>query len=54
MEPPVKKIKRMRTIPLLETIPDEIMCLRQPDANEIPIIMFSNVDNIEGLTRAVM
>lgn len=54
MEPPMKKVKKMRTIPLLEVIPDEIYCIRQPDSNEIPIVMFSHVDNIEGLTRAVM
>jgi len=54
MEPPMKKAKKMRTIPLLEVIPDEIYCIRQPDSNEIPIVMFSHVDNIEGLTRAVM
>lgn len=44
----------MRTIPLLETIPDEIICLRAPDFHEIPIVMFSHVDNIEGLSRAVL
>jgi hypothetical protein len=54
MEPPVKRAKKMRTIPFLESITDEIMCVRQPDANQIPIVMFSNVDNVEGLTRAVV
>lgn len=54
MEPPLKKIKKMRTIPLLELIPDEIFCIRQPDLNDVPIVMFSHVDNIEGLSRAVM
>ena len=54
MEPPLKKVKKMRTIPLLEVIPDEIHCIRHPNLNEIPIVMFSHVDNIDGLTRAVM
>lgn len=42
----------MRTIPMLESIPDEIVCIRAPD--EIPIVMFSHVDNLEGLSRAVL
>lgn len=54
MEPVTKKAKKMRTIPLLETIPDEIMCIRRPENHEIPTVMFSHVDNQEGLTRAVM
>lgn len=54
MEPPTKRAKKMRTIPLLESIPDEIMCMRRPEGNEIPVVMFSHIDNVDGLTRAVL
>lgn len=54
LEPPPIKAKRMRTIAFLETIPDEIICVRQPEPNNMPIVMFSQVDNIESLNRAVM
>jgi hypothetical protein len=43
----------MRTIPFLETISDEINCIRQPEPNNIPVVMFSQIDNADGLTRAV-
>lgn len=43
----------MRTIAFLESIPDEITCARQPEPNNVPVVMFSQVDNIEGLRRAV-
>jgi hypothetical protein len=54
MEPPVKRAKKIRTLPLMESIPDEILCVRHPDVNDIPYVMFSHVDNVEGLSRAVM
>lgn len=54
MEPNVKRAKKMRTIPPLETIPEEIQCIQKPEIHEIPIVMFSHVDNLDGLTRAVM
>lgn len=43
----------MRTIAYLETIPDEISCIRQPEANNVPVVMLSSVDNVDGLNRAV-
>jgi len=53
LEPPPTKAKKMRTIPYLEVIPDEISCVRQPEPNNVPIVMLSQVDNVDGLTRAV-
>lgn len=47
------KAKKVRTIPPLEEIPDEIMCNETPEADKAPKIIFSQVDNIEGLTKAV-
>jgi hypothetical protein len=52
MEPSPQKAKKMRTIPFLESFSEEIVCIRQPDANNIPVIMFSQVDNFDGLNRA--
>lgn len=43
----------MRTIPPLEEIPDEILCTEPLEADKAPKIIFSQVDNIEGLTKAV-
>lgn len=43
----------MRTIPYLETFPDEVVCVRQPEPNNVPVVMFSQVDNMDGLNRAV-
>lgn len=53
LDPPPVKAKKMRTIPFLETIPDEIACVRQPEPNNVPIVMLSQVDNADGLARAV-
>lgn len=47
------KAKKARTIPPLEEIPDEIVCNELP-GDKAPKILFSQVDNIEGLTKAVM
>lgn len=52
-EPPPVPVKKARTVPPLEVIPDEIVSKKQPDADKIPIVLFSNVDNIGGLSRAV-
>ncbi|XP_037036633.1 PAX-interacting protein 1 isoform X2 [Bradysia coprophila] len=53
-EPPAEpKVKKMRTIPPLEEIPDDIMCTEPLEADNAPKIIFSQVDNIDGLTRAV-
>ncbi|KAJ6636356.1 PAX-interacting protein 1, partial [Pseudolycoriella hygida] len=53
-EPPTEpKAKKPRTIPPLEEIPDEIQCNWKPDADKVPKVVFSQVDNIEGLKRAV-
>lgn len=51
---PAATVKKLRTLPPLEPIPAEIICQRQPDADSIPNILFSQIDNTEGLTRAVM
>jgi PAX-interacting protein 1 len=53
MEPTPQKAKKLRTIPFLETFPEEISCVRQPEPNNVPVVMFSQVDNVEGLNRAV-
>lgn len=52
-EPPHHPNKKQRTLPPLEAIPDEIICTKQPEPEKIPKVIFSNVDNVEGLTRAV-
>lgn len=52
-EPPPHLNKKPRTLPPLELIPDEITCTKYPDQDKIPKVMFSNVDNLEGLSRAV-
>lgn len=53
LDPTPQKTKKIRTIPFLETISDEINCIRQPEPNNIPIVMFSQIDNSDGLIRAV-
>lgn len=54
LEPLPVKAKRMRTLPPLETLPDEVVCVR-PLENDgvVPVVMFSQVDNLDGLARAV-
>ncbi|XP_059608090.1 PAX-interacting protein 1 [Phlebotomus argentipes] len=47
------KPKKIRTLPPLEPIPDEIVCTKTPEGDEVPKILFSQVDNLDGLTRAV-
>uniref|UniRef100_A0A8D8J950 PAX-interacting protein 1 n=1 Tax=Culex pipiens TaxID=7175 RepID=A0A8D8J950_CULPI len=51
---PATPPKKARTLPPLEAIPGEIVCQRQPDADSIPHVLFSQIDNTEGLMRAVM
>lgn len=53
LDPLQVKAKRMRTLPSLETLPDEVVCVRQLETDAIPIVMFSQVDNLEGLARTV-
>lgn len=53
LDPPQTKAKKMRTIAFLENFPDEIVCVRQPEPNNVPIVMLSQVDNDNGLARAV-
>lgn len=50
---PEPKEKRIRTYPHLELIPDEINCIQLPDPDKVPRVMFSQIDNIDGLQRAV-
>lgn len=50
---PEPKAKRARTYPHLEVIPDEIQCNQLPVPDKVPRIMFSQIDNIEGLQRCV-
>ncbi|GAB0097831.1 PAX-interacting protein 1 [Sergentomyia squamirostris] len=53
-EPPsAPKPKKIRTLPPLEPIPDEIVCKKAPQGEDVPKILFSQVDNLDGLTRAV-
>lgn len=52
-QPTEPKTKKMRTIPPLEEIPEEIVCSELPESDKAPRIIFSQVDNIEGLTKAV-
>lgn len=47
------KPKRARTEPVLELIPDEILCTTYPDPESVPKVIFSQIDNEEGLKRAV-
>lgn len=47
------KAKRMRTLPPLETLPDEVVCVRQLDNDAVPVVMFSQVDYLDGLARTV-
>lgn len=49
----VPKPKRIRTLPPLEGIPDEIVCTNLPDADKVPRILLSQIDNTEGLKRAI-
>lgn len=51
MEEP--KPKKPRVHEPLETIPDEIICIEGPSNGIVPYILFSQVDNLEGLKRAV-
>ncbi|KAL1400707.1 hypothetical protein pipiens_007212 [Culex pipiens pipiens] len=51
---PATPPKKARTLPPLEAIPGEIVCQRQPDADSVPHVLFSQIDNTEGLMRAVM
>ena len=53
LEPVSVKAKRMRTIPPLETLPDEVVCVRPLDTDVVPVVMFSQVDNLDGLARTV-
>lgn len=53
-EPPSEsKPKKIRTYPPLEEIPNKIVCTEQPEPNQRPRILFSQVDNIDGLKYAV-
>lgn len=52
-DPPMPPAKKARTVPPLEDIPNEIVCTKQPEPDQIPNVIFTCVDNIEGLTRAV-
>ena len=48
------KQKKLRTLPPMEQIPEEILCKKLPEIDsEVPHILFSQIDNIEGLTKAV-
>lgn len=49
----VPKPKRVRTLPPLEGIPDEIVCTNLPEADKVPRILLSQIDNTEGLKRAI-
>lgn len=49
----VPKPKKIRTLPPLEAIPDEIVCTNPPDADKIPRILLSQIDNSDGLKRAI-
>lgn len=51
---PEPKPKRVRTHPPLEPIPDEIICTQLPESDQVPKIIFSQVDNLSGLQRAVL
>lgn len=45
------KAKRIRKYEPLEVLPDEILCNEKPE--QVPKILFSQVDNVEGLKNAV-
>lgn len=47
-EPKAKKIRKYEP---LEILPDEIVCNEKPE--KVPRILFSQVDNLEGLKNAV-
>lgn len=47
-EPKAKKIRKYEP---LEVLPDEIVCNEKPE--QVPKILFSQVDNLEGLKNAV-
>lgn len=49
----VPKPKRVRSLPPLEGIPEEIVCTNLPDADKVPRILLSQIDNTEGLKRAI-
>lgn len=51
--PPAPKTKKKRTVPPLEEIPESIVCNELPRSDCIPKVSFSQVDNKEGLHRAV-
>lgn len=53
LPPPVSGAKKPRTLPPMEPIPAEIVCQRQPAPDAIPHVLFSQVDNSEGLAHAV-
>lgn len=46
------KPKKMRKYEPLEVIPDEIVCNEKPE--QVPRIIFSQVDNLDGLKKAVV
>lgn len=48
-EPKPKKIRKYEP---LEILPDEIVCNEKPE--QVPKILFSQVDNIDGLKNAVV
>lgn len=53
-EPPQEpKPKKIRTYPPLEVIPEEIICNQLPEPDQAPRILFSQIDNVDGLTKAV-
>lgn len=45
------KPKRIRKYEPLEILPDEIVCNEKPE--QVPRILFSQVDNLDGLKNAV-
>ena len=54
LEPPSVKAKRQRTLAPLENIPMEITCTKPVDPEKgQPVVLFSQVDNLIGLTKAV-
>ena len=50
---PPTNVKKMRTLPPMETIPNEVICNQMPDPENAPVIMLSQVDNNNGLNRAI-
>lgn len=53
-EPAIEqKAKKPRIHPPLEVIPDEISCKQLPEPDQVPRILFSQIDNVDGLTKAV-